>query len=324
MIEIKDHSSFFKIQSKFKHIPFSQSEGWYNYIKAQGREIAFFADHIPDTNVMCWGILQSVPLTGKKILQIEGDVFSEVTEHNIRAFYSWFKDSPYVGIEIDNNHHYTTEFEVGVRRAGFLRPIGSCSCPLTIEVDLTAEINFNREWKKSLKAAVNQNLHFKEITTPTSDDINSFVVLFDEMARIKNMIFRISYNSVSELLNSDDFRFFMVYDDKGIPLSGHIAYVKDDFAYAVFAGNSMLSRKCGAAHFLYKELLNLLKLEEIKIFDHGHIPPSDKRTDGVYQFKKGTGGNKVQYNGEYTYYKFRIVELAVFFYKCFKLKKQRY
>ena len=138
------------------------------------------------------------------------------------------------------------------------------------------------------------------------------------MARFKKMIFRLNYNSVSELLNSDDFRLFMVYDEKGLPLSTNIEYVNDDFSYLIFARNS------NAAHFMYIKILELLKLKQVKVFDHGRIPPSDKDTDGLYQFKKGTGGNKVQYNGGYTYHKFGIVELVVFFYKWFKLKKRRY
>ena len=116
----------------------------------------------------------------------------------------------------------------------------------------------------------------------------------------------------------------MVSDEKGLPLSTHIVYVNDDFSYSIFAANSMLSRKCGGAHFLYKELLELLKLEQVKLFDHGRIPPSDKSTDGLYLFKRGAGGSRVQYNGEWIYYKAQIIEIVVFFYKWLKLKKQRY
>ena len=324
MIEIKDAVLFFKIQSKFKRIPFSQSEGWYKYIKVQGKAMAFFADYIPKPNIMCWGVVEKVPLTGKKILRIEGDVFSEVTENIIRAFYSGFKDSAYVGIEIDNNHHYSVEYEIGIRRAGFFRPIGIYSCPLSIEVDLSAELNFNRKWRRNLRKAEEHNLHFKEITTPTSENVDSFVKIFNEMARFKKMPFRLSHKSVSKLVNSDDFHFIMVTDENAIPLSGQIVYIKNNLAYAVFAANSMLARNCGAAPFLYKELFTLLKLEQIKIYDHGRIPPSTNDTNGVYLFKRGTGGNKVQYNGEWTNYKSRILELAVFFYKWFKLKKPRY
>lgn len=324
MIEIKDPVLFFEIQSKFKRIAFSQSQGWYEYRKAQGKELAFFVDRMTDTNVMCWGMVERVPLIGKKILRIEGDVFSKVKENIIRDFYSGFKDSAYVGIEMDSNHNYSIEYEIGIRRAGFLRPFGSYSCPLSIEVDLSSELKFNRTWRKSLEKAINHNLHFKEITTPTSEDINTFIVIFKEMAGFKKMSFNLYHNSVSKLVNSDDFRFFIVSDEKGNRLSAHIVYVKNDFAYFTFAANSKLSRNYHAAHFMYKRILELLKLEQIKVFDHGRIPPSDKGTDGLYQFKKGTEGNKVQYNGEWTYYKSIITEIAVSLYKWLKLKNQRY
>lgn len=324
MIEIKDPSLFFELQSKFKYIPFSQSEGWYRYLKAQGKELTCYADFMPNPNIMCWGIVERVPLTFKKILRIEGDVLSEVREKKIRSFYKEFKDSTYLGVEISNNDLYTVEYEVGLRRAGFLRPIGIFSSSLSIQVDLTAELNFNKVWKRNLNNAANHNLNFKEITTPTSEHIDSFVELFNEMAQFKKLTYKLTHDSISELVNSDDFRIFMVDDEKGITLSAHIAYVKKDHAYAIFAANSSMSRNSGAANFLYSELLKLLKLEQIILFDHGRIPPSDKSMDGLYLFKRGAGGNMVQYNGEWSYYRSNISNLAVFFYKWLKLKKQRY
>ena len=144
------------------------------------------------------------------------------------------------------------------------------------------------------------------------------------MARFKKLNFNLSHNSVSELMSSDDFRIFMVSDEKELPLSAIVTYVKDDFAYNVFAANSMRSRKYGAPRFVLKELCELLKLEQIKVLDLGRIPPSGHETDNVYVFKRGVGGQKVQYNGEWTYYRSRIIEVAVFFYKWMKLKKQRY
>lgn len=324
MIEIKDSLNFFKIQSDFKRIPFSQSEGWYNYLKAQGKELVFYADQINNPNIMCWGVVERLPLSIMTILRMEGDVLKDIREKSIRSFYQGFKSLGYSGVEINNNHFYSIEYEVGLRRAGFIRPIGSFSSSLTIEVDLSEKLNFNRVWRKNLKNAVSQNLNFEEIENPTNEHINTFVELFNEMARFKKLTYKLSHTSILELLNSKDFRLFVVNDKNDITLSAHISYVKNGHAYAVFAANSRQSRNYGAAAFLYSEILNKLKFEQIKFFDHGRIPPSDKDKDGLYLFKRGTGGKIIQYNGEWTYYRSKLTNITVFFYKWLKLKKQLY
>ena len=73
-----------------------------------------------------------------------------------------------------------------------------------------------------------------------------------------------------------------------------------------------------------KHILELLKVEDYNFFDFGRIPPSNHHTNGVYIFKNGIKGNKIQYCGEWIYYKNSIFEEAMYLYKKYFLKKQRY
>jgi hypothetical protein len=324
MIEIKDPAHFFQLQAKFNRIPFTQSEGWYNYLKAQCKQTVFFADNLEDTNVLFWGVEDKVPFTGKKLLRVEGECYTSLNEDTFKVFFSNLKNSIYSGIEINSNNAYHIDYEIGLRRSGFVRPLGSFSCPLTIEVELDKEFNFNRNWKRNIKTAEKHNLHFVEIKNPKEEDVNSIISLFKEMADLKKLGYSLSSEPLRILLQSKEFRTFIVYNEKEEPLAARVIHVYNNHASDVIAANSNSARDCGAIFYLVQQIFELLKSEKIMSFDFGRIPPSDHATDNVYIFKNATRGNKVQYNGEWTYYKDKKTELAIFLYKWFKLKKQRY
>ena len=137
MIQIQIAEDFFRLQGKLENIPFTQSESWYKKSIVQNKEIVFFVNDLVDVKIACWGVLNKVPILKYKLLLINGEAYNNrVTELEVKGFYSDFKFSEFYGVEIDSNNIYNIEYEVGIRRAGFKRPMLSFSCPLTIENDL--------------------------------------------------------------------------------------------------------------------------------------------------------------------------------------------
>ncbi len=324
MKEIKDSSIFFELQEKFKRIPFTQSQGWYNYIKAQGKEPVFFVDNEQDPNIFCWGTIQNIPFSKKTILRLDGETYKpELTEKVFKCFYSELTKI-HDAIEINSNNPYNIEFETGIRRAGFKRPIGFFSCPLTIEMDFKVDFNFDRNWKRNVKKSVKNNLQFVEIQNISNEVLIHIIGMFDELATLKNLGYRIEKKPLGSLLESKDMRTFVVYDESMNPVAARIIQDNKPFSTDVFAANSLKARDCGATFFIMQSIFEKLKGEQYLNFDFGRIPPSNHATDSVYVFKNASRGNKIQYNGEWTFYKNTKIELAVFLYKSFKIKKQRY
>lgn len=325
MIEIDSAEEFFALQSNIKRIPFTQSKGWHDYQLNNNQSFKYFVDHKKHVKIAIWGKEQKIPLSGKKILLINGETLSkEVNEKVIKAFYSSLLNIPYAGIEINSNNEYDIEFEIGLRRAGFVRPIGLFSCPLTIDFEFQENFVFNRNWKRNIKKAVEAELVFEEKKNITTDTAVQVVSMFRELSKLKNLSYTLEKDNTLTLLNSPDMRTFLVYDSKGKPVAARIIHDNKPFASDVYAANSLQARDCGATYFIMQRIFEQLKIEGYQKFDFGRIPPSNHASDNVYDFKNASRGKKIQYNGEWVFYTNKNIEIAMFFYKLFKLKKQRY
>lgn len=324
MVICKDHIRFFELQAEFDRIPFSQSEAWYHYIRSQGKEVILFMDKLEFPTILTWGFIENVPVFRKKILRIEGECYRKESGEAIQSFYKALRNLDYAGIELNSNTVYDLEFEICLRRAGFLRPIGSFSCPLTIEIDLEGELDPNRNWKRNVKLAERNNLKCAPILQPTPEIVNEIVSMFTEMAELKKLGYQLSAKSIQELMQSPSIRTLMVSNEDGTPIAARIIHIHEKYASDVFAANSNLARDCGATFFLMQYIFETLKDEGLQYFDFGRIPPSNHASDNVYVFKNSARGKKIQYNGEWCSYRSKSLELSIFIYKWFKLKKQRY
>lgn len=325
MIHISDSSKFFELQLLFEHVPFTQSEGWYNYHHENFDKIIFLVDDMDDPKIAMWGLKQKIPYTTKNILRIEGECYKlNLNNEAIKLFYLNLTKLNYYAIEINSNNFYNIEYEIGLRRAGFQRPLSYFACPLTIELNLNKDFEFNRNWNRNVKKAIKNNLSFKEISVFSRENIQMIVEMFNEMADLKKLGYRLETKSLKNLLSSRGIKTFIVYDMEGKPLAGRIIHVNRSYASDVFAANSLEARKFGATFFIMEQIFLKLKIGGFNFFDFGRIPPSNHATDSIYVYKNASRGKKIQYNGEWVYYKNSIVELAVYFYKRFILKKQRY
>lgn len=325
MIQLEGYIDFFQIQKQFGFVPFTQSEGWYSFQKSKGKDIVFFVDNLKETRIACWGREYKIPFIGKKLLRIEGECYKpDVSEKAFKAFFSGLVNFSYVGIEINSNNTYLVDYEIGIRRAGFVRPISFHSCPLTIEINLDAPLNFDRNWRRNLKKAHDFGLVFSELKEFNDAMISNIVQMFKEMSDLKKLKYQLEPISLSELLASRDMRTFIIKNREDKLIAARIIHEHNRYLSDVFAANSNESRECGATYFLMDSLLNLLKREKKLKFDFGRIPPSNDSTDSVYIFKNASRGRKIQYNGEWTYYKKELVEYLMFFYKHFVLKQRRY
>ncbi|MEO8933056.1 MAG: hypothetical protein ABI295_02020, partial [Xanthomarina sp.] len=297
----------------------------YNSEVQKHPNIVFFVDNEKDVKIAVWGREQSIPLSKKKLLIINGESISDsISEKSIIESYRVLKEENYQGIEINSDNEYSIDFEIGIRRAGFVRPLGFFACPLTINFQLQKDFNFNRNWKRNVKKAIAANLKFEEVKVITSGVIQDIISMFKEMADLKDLGYQLENESLTALLNSHNMRLFMVYDETKKPVAARIVHDNKPFASDVYAANALMARENGATYYMMQHIFEKLKEEKFTEFDFGRIPPSDHATDSVYIFKNASRGDKIQYNGEWCFYKNKQIEFLMFLYKSFKLKKQRY
>lgn len=136
MVEITAED-FFALKEKFTFIPYSQSRNWHDYLIAKGESVIFYVDNLLTPEIAIMGKVKRIPIIGK-VLFIEGELISdEISDKMITTFYRDITNLQYSGFEINSPHKYTIEYEIGIRRAGFVRPISLTSCPLSIIIKNT-------------------------------------------------------------------------------------------------------------------------------------------------------------------------------------------
>lgn len=324
MIVIKELDHFFKLQSSFKKIPHSQSKGWNSYLHQLNKNIIYFVDSVHDTKIACWGVEHKLPIIRKKILRISGECYrSNIVEKEILTFYDEIMDLEYDGIEIVSDSYYNINFEIGIKLAGYKRPMGTFSSNLSIEIDLEKKTNFDNNWKGNIRKGIKNQLYVTEIKDFNKSNLHEIFRMFDELSNSRSLN-RHNRCALEALLLSRDFRTFMVYDKNKIPLAVNVIHINEPYASFVYAANSLELREKYGSHFIVNYVIKILKDEKFKFFDLCRIPVSKGNKKGIYLFKKGTRGNKILYNGEWCYYKNFFVEGMMFAYKVLIQKKERY
>lgn len=303
-MEIVDKDSFFEIQSKMDWISPHQCLGWLNYQERNDTSFCYFVDNIEKTTICSWGRLIKKKYVGK-FLRIYGESYKcNILKDDIRKFYTSISElaskSNIVFIDIQTDSLYNIDYELGIRQAGFMRPMTLSLCPLTIIVELDKERESSRLWRRQLKKAQEQDILFEYIDKPTEEHIHQLCSIYGEMVRTKHLRNNLNESAISILLNDPSFYLFFVYSENGEPLAARIIYVRQDFSGDVIAANSDKARVIkGTTYFLMENIYSWLRERMVRKFDFGRIGPSLGTSNHVYEFKKYSGGKEVQYNGEW-------------------------
>lgn len=313
---IVSRKDFFIAQSKLDNIPFNQTSEWFEKSAFQEDDALFFIDDLSNPQIGCWGILYNRRFIGKHLI-ISGESYkNNITSHHIRDFYLQINATDFSIIEITSLQFYEAKYEIGIRRAGFLRPMIANLSSLTICISTIEARKTHKTWNRNIRLANEAKLKFKCVENPTLNDMKIFCEIFQELKMEKKLDYNLNSNLLHKLFVNDKFKLFFIYDLNDRPISGRIIYVRDKFAYDVHAANSVNSRNTGSAYFIIDEILVYLKDKDYRIFDYGMISPCNSDMDDVYRAKSYSGGNVKLYNGQWVKYKNKFIEyfLTGYFY----------
>lgn len=315
---------FFNVIPQIGYVPFEQTRAWKNFKENPKVKFVYFIDNPQDPCIACWGRIYRFRFVGE-ILDICGEVRRENTsiKQITKFFQSILEDEKPDLVTYNSISPYDCNFDIGLRRAGFVRPFGNKACPLTIFIDVTTERNVNRNWKRNLKKASQYGLQFEVVKEPTLEDAQAVSKMFSELKERKSLGFSLEPNKIFNLITSSGYSLcYAKKDDK--PLCARIIYTNGGHAADVFAANSFESMDYSATHFIMEEIFAYLKEVNVKSFDFSRISPSIYETDSIYLFKDAAGGQPVQYMGEWTYSRKRWLPFLFCFYNFFLLKIHNY
>lgn len=323
---IVDRTVFDKALRKIGNPPFEQTSGWIDFKSDEHTKYIYFADNEDNPSIACSCRVMEKRFVGN-ILDITGEVIGRnVSQKQIERFFSSIISESDCNMIVCNSVGvYDCNFEIAVRRAGFKRPFGFRTCPLTMIVDIQKERKPDRMWKRNLKKAQECNLDFEIVDNPTMSDAAVFVRFFEELKEMKSLGYSLNADKILRLLESEGYKLFFVSKDTE-RLCGRIIYVDEASrnSYDVFAANSFKSREYSATHFIMERIFGYLREKGCERFDFSRIPPSNNETDSVYLFKQSAGGYPVQYNGEWVWSKNRYLPLFFCVYNFFIRKAHNY
>lgn len=311
-----------KILENFKNKPFELTTAYIDYQAAKGNDIFFLTDSETQPMILCWAKVKKIKFIGS-FLDIQGPIFHENTSiKQLIKFFKAFQTFPYKGIFINSNLEYTVLFEESIRNADFKRPIGQSNTNLSIKVD-TKNLNPDRNWKRNLKKASNVNFQIKTQEFISKDDCDIIEKLHAENSKLKKLNYQLKSNEIIKLCQGSNIKVFFL-ELNNTPIAARIISVEQNISYDVFACNSLESRNNGATQYLMQNIFDYLSKLNIKYFDFSRIPVGKKGAQGVYDFKRATRAETIQYNGEWVFFKNKKFRYIFFLYNLIINKKDFY
>lgn len=322
MVEIRDKEHYFNLIKDFEFIPFTQTRGWYDYnASIKPDSIRCFVDNESQPKIACFG--HEKRFLGLKMLLIEGECVRQLPHNSkiVKPFFDGLKELGYDLVEMDSYSVYESEYEIGARQSGFLRPVGMFSIHLSSWIDLSKPLIFNDNWKRNLKLARNANISFRIVEHPTRQDAEIYSSLNQQLADDKDINSSLTTNQIEIITSSENFGLAFVENESSEVISAIIFHTINRHSGLLYAAKSAKAKECGATFFMYEQLLTQLATKGYATFDMERLLPSTHSTNGVFLFKQGIRGEHVHYNGEWSWYKRAYLRPAIYFVKRFLMKR---
>ena len=320
---IHDKNSYFQILEKFEIVPYTQSRGWCEMQSLYKPErVKYFVNDMDNPTIACFA--HEKKMLGVRMIVIEEEAYKDELAHSpaeIKKFYEIINASGYKIIEVSSNSKYDFDYEIALRQAGFLRPVGLFSLPSTKIIDLTNPIGYNRDWKNNLKKAAKNGLEFEPVERVEKFHSEEFIKIYSEMSRSKSIGIPFNAELIEKLCSTGDFKLFFVLRN-GVRIASTIIFQRNESALSLYAASGSIARSTSASFFMYDELFKYLADSGVKTFDMGKLLPSKEPVNNVFLFKNGIEGKHIQLNGEWARYSNPFYRFSMYFVKRYILKRK--
>ena len=310
---------FYQTIVTWEDVPFCQTDG---FVRMQSGDDASRVRYFLDEQIGCAAHVKRC--LGRTMLMID----TECLKHKqtkpavFSRFYEALRQTGVDIIEVNSRRPYLADHEVGMRQAGFLRPIGSFSYELTNLIDLTQPLRFNENWRRNLKQSEALDLRLQRIDQPTEADIADLLQLYREMGEHKHLAMPFTAKQLRVLLSDAHFHLCFICQGKE-RLSAMIYHHVGTHAGLLYAANGNKANEVHAGFAMYQQLLTILASEGVRTFDMEKMGASAHSTNAVFIFKQGIRGEMTPLCGEWAWYKRRWYGLGMYLVKKYLWKKQQ-
>lgn len=318
-----EKKEFFKLQNKLDQVAFTQTKAWLESSDFENMyKVVYYVDKVDKPSIASWGIITSKKILGNKLILNGTSTKKDITSNEYKEFFTSLITDGYNRIDISDIQEYSTDFEIGIRRAGFTRPITLDLCPMSLVVELDKEPKYSRMWKRNVKKSIEVGNQFVVVDNPSLEDAKTFVLLFNQLKERKGLGFSLSPEEILTLLSSSKYKLFFMEDKDHKKICSRIEYMDNQLAYDTYAANSSDGLKWGGIYHIQQSVFEYFKECGFLKFDYGRISPSADHMDNIYISKSMSGGKPISYNGQWHYSKSRYVDILLFV-VSYGLKKSR-
>ena len=303
MLHLVSLSQFAALTRDMEWVAPTQTAAWTNAFLPQG-EARYVVDDLNKPTMACVGQLHRK--WGVSMLLVAGECLAHTHDLSSEQVHRFYEDLlqlvPADLYYVNSDSLYSPLYEVGMRQAGFLRPVGMFSTTLSKLIATDQELTPDKSWRRNLKKAEEHRLTFSVVSQPSAHDVEQYLQLHHGVEQRKHFSDSATANQLTCLLADPMYRLAWVDSAEGEHLSGGVFYCRHQgspYARFIYSATSLKGREVGSAYWLRKQVTDYLATVGIPVLDTGRITPAKHAKNGLFLFKNGMGGETVSYNGEW-------------------------
>ena len=293
-----DRHTFLQTIMGWTSIPHTQNDAWC-MSQVSENNMRYLLDDAQPHNIACAAYVRRK--IGFTMLCVQGLCLRQEPDiKQLTAFFSQLRQQPYDIIEVNLNHIYSPLWEIAMREAGWLRPIGMFSTTLSKHIHLQQPLQFDKSWQRNIKKAEQQTLDFQIYQQPPQTLLQQYMQLHNEMIQRKHFNGYLSQEQLFHLMDDPHFLLSVVSHPDHRIVAALVSYADDsNHAISLYSVTSPIGRSLSASYLLYKKTFEYLAAKGVTTYDLGRLAPSDQPKNSVFLFKNGVNGTHVQYMGEW-------------------------
>ena len=306
-MNIVNQDTFQQTIASWEIVPFRQLPGYFQ-AQASHYKLLFFLDD----SIASVAYLKTFMGIQMILLESPAKRRANLSEKVLRHWYESLYNLPYDIIELNSSEIYLPIEEVALRKAGWLRPVGLFSYPLSQYIDLTQPITYNENWTRNLRT-ISDDLHYFECQDRIQGEKDMWE-LYQSMCRQKKIPFWPDIPFFHALLSDPHFRLFFIEKEKQ-PISMILIHTSGTHAGLFYAANNEKGYDDKAGFYIYHCLLQQLQTEGFRSFDMEKLGYGARTSNAVALFKQGIKGQTKQLLGEWARYRQHWMRWAIYFVK---------
>ena len=312
----KNNGDWVNILKEYPEANFLNDIEWANHLENFGWKtlrLIKIKNNFQDSKTLTQAFIKYLPLS-TAIVWIPGGIIGDYDNLNgLQKEIKEILNVKFCFIRIRFPQYYDLYKEIELLKNNWQRPVVSLNTRFRVLLNLNNSIEniknkFSRNWKRSLKKSYQNNLKIIEISS-----YKTVSKIYREMKLNKGLMERdiFSEKQCKSIIKAygKNLLIFAAKDKFSKICSIRGVIIRQGKLYDIFSASNKYGRLYSASHLVIYSIFEKAIQEGFLEYDLSSIDP--EKSLGVYNFKKGTGGNIIHTLGEFEWTNFFALKLLI-------------